>query len=328
MADPYVGSQARGGAESVLYIAIASSLVAVAALVFAVNKGKPSQSQEPHSPVASPPPAEADPRQSVDDERVVVENTKLAVKGLLDVIASSVAQFLDRTDAYSGHLSESREAIQKATSLENIKAIEQELLGNIDRLHKANTEYRSQLAKANEHISKQQEQLAKLEVDVGTDFLTGLPNRRTMEDRLRENVDRSNRYGSKFSLVIVDIDHFKKVNDEHGHMAGDRTLKAIAGLLSEHMRGSDVLARYGGEEFVMILPETADEQAERMAERIRAHVENATFKYNGQTIRVTVSAGVGEVLKPKDTADHLFERVDAALYKAKQTGRNKVVCAI
>lgn len=258
---------------------------------------------------------------------MVVENTKVAVKGLLDVLAASVAQFLERSDDYSGHLTESREAIAKASSLENIKLIEAELLGNIDRLHKANSEYREQLAQSKAQIGRQQEQLDQLQIEVGTDFLTGLPNRRAFEQRLHENVDRSNRYGSKFSLVVMDIDHFKKVNDEYGHMAGDRTLKAIASLLGGHMRGSDVLVRYGGEEFVMILPETSDEQAERMAERIRHHVENATFKHSGGTIRVTISAGVGEVLKPKDTPDDLFARVDAAMYQAKQTGRNKVVCA-
>lgn len=302
-----------------LYIAIASSLVAVAALAYAVSKGG--------RPDAGPDGQESPADPGIDDERVVVEHTKLAVKGLLDVLAASIRQFLERTDDYSGRLTESREAIVKATSLESIKAIEQELLGSIDRLHRANAAYRKQLAEANEQIGLQQEQLEKLEVDLGTDFLTGLPNRRAFEDRMRENIDRSNRYGSKFSLVIIDIDHFKSVNDEFGHLAGDRTLKAIADLLGEHMRGSDILARYGGEEFVMILPETSDEQARRMAERIRSHVENATFKYSGGSIQVTVSAGVGEVLTPKDTAENLFERVDAALYKAKQTGRNKVVCA-
>lgn len=306
-----------------LYIAIASSLVAVLALAYAVSKGSPP---DPHKPTANESGAE---RTAVGehDERAVVENTKVAVKGLLDVLAASVAQFLERTDDYAGHLTESRDAIEKATSLENIKAIEKELIGNIDRLHRANTEYRRQLAEANEQIGRQQEQLDQLQVDVSTDFLTGLPNRRALEGRLRESIDRSNRYGSTFSLVILDVDHFKTVNDEYGHMTGDRTLKALARLLGGHMRGSDILARYGGEEFVMILPETPAEQAERMAERIRHHVENATFKHSGDSIQLTVSAGVGQVLKPKDTADQLFERVDAALYKAKQTGRNKVVCA-
>lgn len=308
-----------------LYIAIASSLVALAALAFAVTRSAPPSSRAETPPVSGPAVHQAEP--GADDEREMVEHTKHAVKGLLDVLAASIAQFLEHSDDYSGQLTESREAIEKATSLESLKAIERELLGNIDRLHQANSAYRKQLAEANEQIAAQQQQLEKLQVDVGTDFLTGLPNRRALESRLRENVDRSNRYGSTFSLVIIDVDHFKKVNDEHGHMAGDRTLKALADLLSGHMRGSDVLARYGGEEFVLILPETAGEQAERMAERIRRHVENATFKYSGTTIQVTVSIGVGEVRRPKDTAEGVFERVDAALYKAKQNGRNSVVRA-
>lgn len=309
-----------------LYIAIASSLIAAFALIYAVSRGESRNSSNGAPRNSSEGPKSVD--LNVEDERVVVETTKQAVKGLLDTLASSVSQFLERSDSYSGQLTESREAISKATSLEHIKAIEQELLGNIDRLHHANTEYRRQLAEANEQLGRQQEQLEQLQVDVGTDFLTGLPNRRALEGRLKEAVDRNNRYGSKFSMVIVDVDHFKRVNDEYGHMAGDRTLKAIAGLLGEHLRGSDILGRYGGEEFVMILPETTAEQAERMAERIRRHVENASFKYSSDTIRVTVSAGVGEVLRPKDTSEQLFERVDAALYKAKQTGRNKVVCAL
>ncbi len=312
-----------------LYVAIASTVVAVSALAYALSKGSPPPPAQT-LPVSSSPKisetAKLVNEDTIDGE--VVEKSKLAIRGILGVLAASVLAFLDRNDSYSGQLSESREAIANAGSLESIKAIEEELLGNLDKLQQANADYREQLTEAHEQIARQQKDLDRLEVDVGTDFLTGLPNRRVLEMRLRENVDRSNRYGTKFSLVIFDIDLFKHVNDQYGHLTGDRILKAIAALLGEHMRSSDFLARYGGEEFVMILPETDDERAERMSERIRAHVESATFKNGSDVISLTISAGVGEVLQPKDTDDNLFERVDAALYEAKQSGRNKVVCAL
>lgn len=313
-----------------LYIALASSVIALLALAFAASRGNPPPLEEaqrnsgPNAQGAAP----SAPPEAENEDQAIVEEARGAIKGLLEVLAASMNSFLDRADAYTGQLTESANAIRNASSLDNLKSIETELLGSLDRLQRANSDYRKQLAAAREQIASQQVQLGQLEIDVRTDFLTGLPNRRALEHRLRENVDRNNRYQTKFSLAIFDIDFFKAVNDKYGHVAGDRVIQAVGALLLSALRSSDFLARYGGEEFVLILPETSDSQAVLMCERIRSSVESSKFAIPGDTIHINVSVGVGEVLKPKDTPENLFERVDAALYKAKQTGRNKVVCAI
>lgn len=259
-----------------------------------------------------------------DGERAVLDQTKIVVSGLLDIISQSVGSFIERSETYDGEIDTHRDQIERATSLQNLKSIEQELLSNLDALQSANTSYRQQLDEAKQQLAAQKAEMERLKIDVTTDFLTNLPNRRALDKRLRENVDRSNRYGTKFSMIVVDIDHFKAVNDSYGHVAGDRVIRAIGTIFSEEMRSTDFLARYGGEEFVMILPETTEEQAVKTAERMRSRVESAVFRYSDQGITVTVSLGVGEVYQPEDSAENFFERVDAALYKAKDAGRNRV----
>ena len=137
-------------------------------------------------------------------------------------------------------------------------------------------------------------------------------------------MSRAERYGNTFSLIVFDIDHFKAINDKHGHAGGDRILRAIAHLLNDHKRSSDFLARFGGEEFVLLLPETTLESAQRLAEKTRERVNASNFRFQKEKVRVTLSAGVGELHPGRDTAEALFERVDAALYLAKQEGRNRV----
>jgi diguanylate cyclase len=117
------------------------------------------------------------------------------------------------------------------------------------------------------------------------------------------------------------------VNDSYGHLAGDRVLRAVAKLLDEQKRVSDFLARYGGEEFALILPETPADHAKVLAEKARTMVAGTKFRYEEELIQITISAGVGEVAAHKESAEDLFARVDAALYRAKEKGRNRVELA-
>jgi diguanylate cyclase (GGDEF)-like protein len=153
-----------------------------------------------------------------------------------------------------------------------------------------------------------------------TDPLTGAFNRRHMESRLAEAVDAHGRRGGPVSLLVVDIDHFKRVNDEHGHEAGDGVLKGIVALVKERSRRIDLLFRMGGEEFVLLLPATGEDDAERLAEELRASIAAAPL-LNGRPI--TVSIGLAE-LRPGETVDEWVKRGDDALYAAKNGGRNRV----
>lgn len=173
----------------------------------------------------------------------------------------------------------------------------------------------------------------RLKLDGLTDALTGIANRRFFERRLREELLRWRRRGGTLVCILVDVDHFKQVNDRYGHQAGDRVLAQVAGMLGKDLRASDVLARYGGEEFVLLLPETSERQGLRIAERLREVIERTRFELDTDTVpTVTVSVGLAVLDRraPQDSYDAgewLLHQADAALYRAKQAGRNQVALA-
>jgi len=155
------------------------------------------------------------------------------------------------------------------------------------------------------------------------DGLTQVFNRRYFEETLEREVSRCRRYERNLSLVLLDLDLFKKVNDCFGHLAGDAVLKGVASTIRARVRREDVLARFGGEEFAVILPEIDLEGACTLAEKARALIEETEFRFDGQRVPVTLSAGVAS-LGRRDDAGGLISRVDERLYEAKNTGRNRV----
>lgn len=158
------------------------------------------------------------------------------------------------------------------------------------------------------------------------DVLTGLYNRRYFDDVFSHEWKLSCRTQSKLSIIICDIDHFKKVNDEHGHLAGDEYLKKTADVLtSVFKRETDVVARFGGEEFVILLPETDSDTIYEMAERFRAELEDCHVDYNDKKLKTTISLGIAHCIPDQDMdIKSLLERADKALYAAKNEGRNRV----
>lgn len=156
------------------------------------------------------------------------------------------------------------------------------------------------------------------------DSLTGLHNRRYFDERLREEVELASRYGERLSMIICDIDKFKKVNDTYGHPAGDSVLCWVANVLSGSVRKSDIVSRYGGEEFAILLARTDQAQAVELAEKMRAAFEARPFRYQGVEIRLTLSFGVSSLLHGSDDIEGFVSRADRALYRAKDQGRNRV----
>src|SRR5690606_35828458 len=158
-----------------------------------------------------------------------------------------------------------------------------------------------------------------------TDGLTELANRKKLDSILAEEVARARRYGRELSVLMLDIDHFKSINDTHGHLTGDYVLRGLASILQKRLRPNDQLGRYGGEEFCAILPETSAASAARIAEDLRALVESHSFAAADKEIRVTISLGVaslGEGMQGED----LYRAADEMLYQAKRMGRNRVCC--
>ena len=157
------------------------------------------------------------------------------------------------------------------------------------------------------------------------DPLTGLNNRRFLDNHLATMLDQAHRRRAPLSLMIFDIDHFKRVNDTHGHGCGDEVLKGFADRLRRIIRGGDLLCRLGGEEFVIVMPNASVELAARVAERTRSAIETEPFVIDrsGRTIPITVSVGVAGRGRDSD-ADSLYRRADRALYRSKSEGRNRV----
>ncbi|MBB4844688.1 diguanylate cyclase (GGDEF)-like protein [Paucibacter oligotrophus] len=157
------------------------------------------------------------------------------------------------------------------------------------------------------------------------DMLTGLSNRRAISDQLHAAVARAQRQGQLLSVLMMDIDHFKRINDSYGHQAGDRVLHGIAQTLSSRLRAQDQIGRFGGEEFLVVLPDTGLDGALILAEALRAAVEATPTQWGVHSIAATISIGVrGGVVTGADTADGLVGAADAAMYQAKAAGRNRV----
>ncbi len=262
-----------------------------------------------------------------EDGAAAFERLRTVVQELLRGVSSSINGLLGDTTKYNSSLDKHRESLEKIATIEDLRELERVLLSEVKEVQSANEQYRRQLDDANAKVNVQQEELDRLQSAVGVDFLTEIPNRRALDDRMEEMMSRAERYGNTFSLIVFDIDHFKAINDAHGHPGGDRILRAIAHLLNDHKRSSDFLARYGGEEFVLLLPETTLDSAQRLAEKTRERMAASNFRFQNEKVRVTLSAGVGELHPGRDTAKALFERVDAALYQAKEEGRNRVKVA-
>lgn len=168
-------------------------------------------------------------------------------------------------------------------------------------------------------------QLEEVTARAATDELTGLPNRRMFDERLKQHLAECDRFDQVLSLILCDVDHFKRVNDRHGHTAGDLVLAGIARALAHGIRNIDICARYGGEELAILLPQTSVERAREVAERLRKTVEGLTIPVEDGTISVTASFGVACYPTSGGGRESLFASADRALYAAKSEGRNKVI---
>ena len=171
-------------------------------------------------------------------------------------------------------------------------------------------------------LKQTQAELHRLSI---TDALTQVANRRYFLEQAQLELERCLRYHRDMAVVVIDIDHFKAINDRYGHLTGDRVLTFFAQVCKEQIRVNDVFARLGGEEFVVLLPETGAAHAYHAAERLRQAVENSPYQVNGERITITASLGVATLLDGGDTLEKILTRADQAMYRAKMAGRNRSV---
>lgn len=246
-------------------------------------------------------------RQLDDSIRTAINNinTSLDASENLDEIRNAIRSRLDDIDQ---HMSGFRETEEQRSS-HSLKLINQ---------------LSKQLNAMEQEADLLRHQLQQKHTEAMRDVLTGVPNRLAYEERIHSELARSKRYGKPFLCFVVDVDHFKNVNDKFGHSAGDRVLKIIADILQDNIRESDFLARYGGEEFVIIMPETELKLGLKVAEKLKRKIEKCDFYYRDNPVKITISGGITES-NSEDSVVSIFDRADDALYKAKDSGRNKII---
>jgi diguanylate cyclase len=235
-----------------------------------------------------------------------------AVATELDRIAWTVRQSLAKH-----HVSVSRfkERVSRLSDQQQ-DAAWKDLCREAENILRPTQQLATQIANAYDEIRQQSANLMTF-TEVRTDPLTGVNNRRGLDDALNTQLALMSRYDAQFSLAMFDIDHFKQVNDQEGHLHGDHVLQELARLLDESVRETDIVARYGGEEFVVVMPHTDAAGARIFAERLRSQIASR--------LAVTVSGGVASA-QEGDTQETLIARADIALYAAKSAGRNCVFC--
>lgn len=252
-------------------------------------------------------------------------------------IAAKKRNLLD--ESVSAQMVDLQKSSENATSLEPLKQLINTRLQNIAHEIK---EHAKQEEQQRLETEKQLTDLAQKITDLDAeskelknklliahskatrDPLTGLPNRLAYEENVAIEISRWKRYLAPLTMVIWDIDFFKKINDTYGHKAGDKTLVIIANILSQYCRGTDFVARVGGEEFIMLIPNTDGPSTLNLANKIRSIIENTGFNSGGNRIKITLSCGISE-FKTGDNSESVFERADKALYQAKEKGRNQCV---
>jgi diguanylate cyclase len=200
------------------------------------------------------------------------------------------------------------------------------LLLEVKNVEKSSAALELRLKSADEEVKSLQLKLKEAEQHATTDALTGLWNRRSFEDKLAHHMARCQQTEGDLSLVMLDIDHFKQVNDTYGHLTGDDLLRIIAKTLRDYVKGKDIVCRYGGEEFMILLPDTPLMGAVTVAEKIRRHFAQMSWKQKSTGVsmgKVTLSAGVS-ASRCGETIETFVQRADVALYQSKKMGRNRV----
>ncbi|MBN93973.1 MAG: hypothetical protein CL928_07855 [Deltaproteobacteria bacterium] len=250
---------------------------------------------------------------------------------LIEVMGKALKNIEGRDGVFHDSLEDNLERLREAATGVQVRSASRRLLQLIDGASEQVAEQKrmteKRLRSLSEMVRGLNEELDQVKVEAQEDALTGLFNRKSFDDRLEIELNNTRLTPYRFVLIIMDLDHFKAVNDTYGHVVGDRVLQACGKAIQEVvMRNSDFCARYGGEEMAVILSDCRGPQAIKIAERIRKAIAALEVKAGKKTIQVTASFGLS-VVCDQDTAQSAIERADAALYIAKRSGRNKVVQA-
>lgn len=259
----------------------------------------------------------------VDPREQRLYESAQAIRNMLLILAANIQRTDKAASDSSLVLGDVKSAINTMELPSDLSEAHTLLMTEIDRVIASNAALKVELAKSQTVLTEQQHQIDDLRTAVRIDGLTQIANRAYFDEKLNEMISLRKRYGDPFSLMMIDIDNFKMVNDTYGHQAGDRILKGVTLKLKASLRGSDFLARFGGDEFVLILIKTDIVAATEVAWKLSEEVRSSRFLLDETSLSLTLSIGVAEAHED-DTDESLLKRADAALYRTKAAGRNGV----
>jgi diguanylate cyclase len=258
--------------------------------------------------------------------QALVQSIKMDLLKILKEVLGELSTAGGELSLFGKSLAQYSKRIEQAEDNETLQESLKGLLLEVKNVEASSTTLERRLESANEEVKSLQLKLKEAEQHATTDALTGLWNRRSFEDKLAHHMTRCQQTDGGLSLVMLDIDDFKQVNDTYGHLTGDDLLRIIAKTLKDFVKGKDIVCRYGGEEFVILLPDTPLMGAVTVAENIRKHFSQMSWKQKstGASMgRVTLSAGVSAA-RSGETMETFVQRADVALYQSKKLGRNRV----
>lgn len=262
----------------------------------------------------------ADPREQF------ISDTAQTIRSLLLSLASVIQRTVDAASDSSETLGDVRDTIDRMPLPDDLMEVHTRLLHEIDRVIASNSALKRELIHSQEILAAQRREIEALRTEIRIDGLTQLANRTCFDERLAEMMRIRERYGDPFTLLVIDVDRFKEINDTYGHPGGDRILKGVAYKIKSALRATDFVARFGGDEFAAILMKADAGQASLVAEKLCREIRDSRFILDGTEVRTTLSIGLAEHRTGEDAGD-LLKRADRALYLAKEKGRDGAAVA-
>jgi diguanylate cyclase len=260
------------------------------------------------------------------DKKDILQEVHKETRRIFQNIFEVTLSTKDLASDYSDKMDEYSNKLQAATDLTQMQNFIEDIISDTNNMAASSRKLNQQLEEATSQIQSLSKQLEETEKEVLLDSLTGLNNRKAFDIKLNDLCEKFNQNEGFFSVAMLDIDYFKKFNDQYGHQVGDEVLRIVGSHLRENLKGKDFPSRYGGEEFIVLLPNTKLDKAYIVAEQLRKNIseKGLKIKKTGQSLgNITVSVGVSEI-RAGDTAISVVERADAALYLAKDSGRDNV----
>lgn len=265
-------------------------------------------------------------KHSLAESKTSVKNMMATFIDRLDVMTSTTSNYQQKIDQYSQKISQTRDLNEVENIIHGILNETNTIQNEASRSQQIMLAAQKEVKEAEVRIKELEDKLAQMSELVREDQLTGSLNRRGLDDVFEREADRADRRGTPLCAAMLDLDNFKKLNDTHGHAAGDEALIHVVRIVKQTLRSIDMIARYGGEEFLIVMPETSLEEAARAMTRVQRELTTHFFTANDQRLFITFSAGVA-LRAPHEAQESVLKRADKAMYEAKKSGKNRVITA-